>query len=63
MRLWQRGILAGSNPEESFFVQCGLGETMVPEDILKGRLIVVICVAPWRPAEFVTIRIAYSIKE
>jgi uncharacterized protein len=35
--LWRAGALMGAKPEEAFFVNVGLGETMSPEQILKAR--------------------------
>lgn len=55
--VWQSGGLMGAKPEEAFFVHCSDTTTMTADDILNGRLIVVIGVAPVRPAEFVIIRI------
>ncbi len=54
--LWRLGALAGSKPEQSFYVKVGLGQTMVFDDILNGRLIVEIGMAPVRPAEFIILR-------
>jgi phage tail sheath protein FI len=53
---WRNGALEGTKPEEAFFVKCD-ATTMTQDDIDNGRLIVVIGVAPVRPAEFVIIRI------
>lgn len=54
--LWRLGALAGSKPEQSFYVKVGLGQTMTFDDILNGRLIVEIGLAPVRPAEFIILR-------
>ena len=54
--VWRNGALQGSKPEEAFFVKCDF-TTMTQTDIDEGRLIVVIGVAPVKPAEFVIIRI------
>lgn len=61
--LWRRGALAGNKPEEAFFVKAGLGETMTSQDILEGRLIVMIGMATLRPAEFIIIHLSYELKE
>lgn len=53
---WRNGALAGSSEEEAFFINIGKS-TMTEDDILNGRLICVIGVAPVRPAEFVIFRI------
>lgn len=55
--LWRGGSLAGSAPEEAFFVNIGR-DTMSQDDIDNGRLICVIGVAPVKPAEFVIFRIS-----
>jgi hypothetical protein len=54
--VWRNGGLEGTKPEEAFFVKCDR-TTMTQTDIDNGRLIVVIGVAPVKPAEFVIIRI------
>lgn len=55
--LWRNGSLAGSSPEEAFFVNIGR-DTMSQDDIDNGRLVCVIGVAPVKPAEFVIFRIS-----
>ena len=55
--LWRGGSLAGSTPEEAFFVNIGR-DTMSQDDIDNGSLICVIGVAPVKPAEFVIFRIS-----
>lgn len=54
--LWRGGSLAGTSPEEAFFVNIGR-VTMSQDDIDNGRLICVIGVAPVKPAEFIIFRI------
>ena len=54
--LWTDGRLAGTKPEQGYFVKIDRS-TMTQEDIDNGRLIVVVGIAPVRPAEFVIIRI------
>ncbi|WP_456401962.1 phage tail sheath family protein [Hydrogenimonas sp.] len=56
-RVWRDGALMGNTPEEAFFVRCDR-TTMTQDDIDNGRLVVVIGVAPVKPAEFVIFRIA-----
>jgi phage tail sheath protein FI len=46
----------GTKPEEAFFVKCDR-TTMSQDDIDNGRLIIIVGVAPVKPAEFVIIRI------
>ena len=50
------GALVGATEEQAFYVKIG-PETMSQQDILNGRLICEIGVAPSRPAEFVIFRI------
>lgn len=52
---WREGALFGLKEEEAFSVSVGY-DTMTEDDILNGRLIVEIGVAPVRPAEFVIMR-------
>jgi phage tail sheath protein FI len=54
--VWRNGALEGTKPEEAFFVKCDR-TTMTQTDIDNGRLIVLVGVAPVKPAEFVIIRI------
>jgi phage tail sheath protein FI len=55
--VWREGALMGISPQEAFFVKCDR-TTMTQDDIDNGRLIVLIGVAPIRPAEFIIFRIA-----
>ena len=55
--VWRGGALMGLTPGEAFFVKCDR-TTMTQDDIDNGRLIVMIGVAPVKPAEFVIFRIA-----
>jgi hypothetical protein len=54
--VWRDGALEGTKPEEAYFVKVDR-TTMTQTDIDNGRLIVVIGVAPVKPAEFVIFRI------
>ena len=60
--LWRNGSLAGSSPEEAFFVNIGRN-TMSQDDIDNGRLVCVIGVAPVKPSEFVIFRISQKTSE
>jgi hypothetical protein len=53
---WHTGALQGVRPEEAFFVKCDR-TTMSQDDLDNGRLIILVGVAPVKPAEFVIIRI------
>jgi phage tail sheath protein FI len=55
-RVWRDGALMGTKPEEAYFVKCDRS-TMTQDDLDNGRLIVLVGVAPVKPAEFVIIRI------
>ena len=59
--LWREGALAGAKSEHAFYVSVGLGRTMTAQDILEGRLIVEIGVAPVRPAEFIVLRLEFRL--
>lgn len=54
--LWRNGALAGTSPEEAFFVDIGRN-TMTQDDIDNGRLIGVVGAAAVKPAEFVIFRL------
>lgn len=54
---WRLGALSGRTEQEAFFVACDRGATMTQDDILNGRLICEIGIAPVRPAEFVIFRV------
>ena len=60
--LWRGGSLAGTSPDQAFFVNIGRA-TMSQDDIDNGRLICVIGVAPVKPAEFVIFRITQKTRE
>ncbi|HSI12968.1 MAG TPA: phage tail sheath subtilisin-like domain-containing protein [Chthoniobacter sp.] len=57
LQVWKDGALMGLSPEQAYFVKCDR-TTMTDNDIENGRLIVVVGVAPARPAEFVVFRLA-----
>ena len=54
--LWVSGALQGNKASEAFVVTCDQS-TMTPEDILHGRVICLIGVAPVTPGEFTFYRI------
>lgn len=60
--VWRNGALAGTSPDEAFFVDVGRS-TMSQDDIDNGRLICVIGVAAVKPAEFVIFRITQKTNE
>ena len=53
---WREGALFGATEDQAFFITCD-STTMTLDDILNGRLICEIGIAPVRPAEFVIFRI------
>lgn len=61
--LWQQGALAGSAPDQAYFVNIGLGKTMTAQDILEGRMIVEIGIAAVRPAEFIILRFTHKLQQ
>ncbi|MFM2376225.1 MAG: hypothetical protein RLZZ165_1322 [Bacteroidota bacterium] len=54
--LWQQGALAGTKASDAYKVSVGLGLTMTAQDVLDGKMIVQIMVAPARPAEFILLQ-------
>lgn len=61
--LWEKGALMGSTPEAAYRVQVGLGSTMTAQDVLDGKLIVQVEIAPVRPAEFIILRFTHKMLE
>ena len=57
--LHNKGMLAGGNPEEAFFVKCD-AETNPPDQVDSGMLICDIGVAPVYPAEFIMISLTQT---
>jgi len=57
--LYQKGMLAGGNLEEAFFVKCD-AETNPPEQVDSGMLICDVGVAPVHPAEFIMISLTQT---
>ena len=53
---FQSGALLGAKPAQAYFVRCDRS-TITQDDLDNGRLIVLIGVAPLKPAEFVIFRI------
>ena len=54
--LWERGALVGDTRDDAFFIKCD-DDTNPPSETANGRLLVLVGVAPVRPAEFVIFRI------
>lgn len=60
--LWRTGMLAGASASEAYFIEIG-SSTMSRDDIMNGRLICNIGIAPSRPAEFVVFRVTQHTSE
>ncbi|MER5465069.1 MULTISPECIES: phage tail sheath C-terminal domain-containing protein [unclassified Streptomyces] len=60
--VWRAGALAGTTPEEAFYVVCDRS-TMTEDDLAQGRLVCQVGVAPVFPAEFVVVRIQQATRE
>ena len=58
---WKNGMLMGVKPQEAFFVHCDRNITMTQNDIDNGRLLILVGVAPIKPAEFLILRISQLI--
>lgn len=54
--LWMDGMLQGTTKEQAFFVRCDR-TTMTQADLDNGKFIMLIGIAPVKPAEFVIFRI------
>jgi hypothetical protein len=61
--LWRQGALAGATQADAYFVSVGLGQSMTPQDILEGRMIINIGVAAVRPAEFIVLRFSHKLQQ
>ena len=59
---WRNGAMMGLTQDEAFTVACNRS-TMTQDDILNGRLVCEIGIAPVRPAEFVIFRIFQNTAE
>lgn len=57
--VWRDGALVGQTPQEAFFVKCD-AETNPPEVRDAGRVVILIGLAPVKPAEFVVFQLSQS---
>jgi uncharacterized protein len=55
--LFRGGAFQGEKASDAYFVRCGLGDTMVQDDIDRGQVVVQVGFAALKPAEFVIVRI------
>ena len=60
--VWRDGALEGTSEEEAFFVKVDR-TTMTQNDIDNGRLIILVGIAPVKPAEFVIFRISQKTRD
>lgn len=60
MLLWRQGALMGQTPDQAFFVQCD-AETNPQEVIDAGQVVILVGIAPVKPAEFVIFRIGQGV--
>ncbi len=60
---WRDGALAGAKPDDAFYVNVGLNQTMSAQDILNGYMIIEIGMAVVRPAEFIVLRFSHKMQE
>jgi len=58
-RLFERGALKGSTPQEAFYVKCD-AETNPPDVRERGEVVTEIGLAPGIPSEFVVVRIIHG---
>jgi hypothetical protein len=58
-RVWRDGALFGRTPQEAFFVKCD-EETNPPDVRDAGQVVVLIGLAPVKPAEFVVFKLSQS---
>lgn len=58
--IWRQGYLSGSTAEQAFFVRCD-DELNDEETRKNGQLLVDVGLAPFRPAEFIGIRVVQEV--
>lgn len=58
--LWRQGAFFGDTPDQAFFVNVGLGQTMTEDDINNGYLRVEVGLAAVRPAEFIVLTFSHK---
>jgi phage tail sheath protein FI len=61
--LFRVGAFQGEKAADAYFVRCGLGQTMIQDDIDRGQVIVLVGFAPLKPAEFVIVRIQQKVAQ
>ncbi len=58
--LWKQGAFFGASPDQAFFVNVGLGQTMTEDDINNGIMNIEIGLAAVRPAEFIVLTFSHK---
>ena len=58
--IWEQGGLFGDTPDQAFFVNVGLGQTMTENDINNGNMNIEIGIAAVRPAEFIILTFSHK---
>ncbi|MDE1465021.1 phage tail sheath family protein [Spartinivicinus poritis] len=58
--VWEQGGLFGDSPEQAYFVNVGLGQTMTEDDINNGIMNIEIGLAAVRPAEFIILTFSHK---
>ncbi len=58
--LWRQGAFVGITATQAYFVNVGLGTSMTAQDVVEGRVVIEIGVAPLTPAEFTIVRITHQ---
>ena len=60
---WRDGALMGEKSEHAFRVALGIGQTMTPQDVIDGYMIVEVYLAIVRPAEFIVLKFMQKMPE
>lgn len=55
--LHRAGAFQGASPRQAYFVRCGLGDTMTPDDLARRRVVLLLGVAVMKPEEFMVLRL------
>ncbi|MCY7296515.1 phage tail sheath family protein [Alteromonas sp. a30] len=58
--LWKQGAFFGASPDQAYFVNVGLGQTMTEDDINNGIMNIEIGIAAVRPAEFIVLTFSHK---
>lgn len=61
-QLWKNGALAGSTPEQAYYVAVGK-HTIDPMDIEEGKMTIEIGLAAVRPAEFIVLNFTHRLQQ